>query len=78
MKWNQYFSTRILDRGYDYYQINAVRVLNSSSEFIEANVMGSSLYNVRINFIEDEIVSLYCNCPYEDNCKHLAATLYYL
>lgn len=78
MKWNQYFSTRILNRGYDYYQINAVRVLNSSSEFIEANVMGSSLYNVRINFIEDEIVSMYCNCPYEDNCKHLAATLYYL
>ena len=78
MKWNQYFSGKILDRGYDYYQINAVRISDSSSEFIEADVMGSSLYNVRINFIEGEIESMYCNCPYDDHCKHLAATLYYL
>ncbi|SDA45254.1 SWIM zinc finger family protein [Methanobrevibacter millerae] len=34
-------------------------------------------YDLRINFENDCIKSMYCNCPFEGNCKHLAGVLYY-
>lgn len=78
MDWELYFKDIILERGHDYYQMDAVEILNASKNSIEANVMGRESYDVRISFKGDNITSMYCSCPYDDNCKHLAAVLYYM
>jgi hypothetical protein len=67
-----------LDRGRNYYEINAVRIYDYSSEHVTSQVAGSRVYDVSIYFKDSEITSMYCDCPYWDNCKHMAATLYYL
>ena len=76
--WKDYFEDIILERGFDYYESGAVRIYDCSVEQVEAQVAGSMIYDVNIYFKDSEITSMYCDCPYEDNCKHLAATLYYL
>lgn len=81
MDWKDYFEKHILERGLEYYNINAVRIYQYDSERIEAQVAGSRIYNVVINFSDSDITSMYCDCPYfegYDYCKHLAATLYYI
>ncbi|MBO4515931.1 SWIM zinc finger family protein [bacterium] len=77
MYWQKYFSDIILERGFNYYNMGAVEILNATKDYIDANVMGYNLYNLRIKFKDNKIESMYCNCPYEGNCKHLAAVLYY-
>ena len=59
--WHQYFSSQILERGYNYYQLDLVKIINSSKEFIEANVEGSGFYSLRINLKDGDIKSMYCN-----------------
>lgn len=76
--WRKYFGSKILERGLDYYNSNAVRIYICSTDCIEAQVAGSRIYDVRINFEDSKIQSMHCNCPYEGNCKHLAALLYYV
>ena len=75
--WENYFSNVILERGYDYFEMNTVEIINASNKSIDAKVIGSDAYDVRINFKNREIKSMYCSCPYYDNCKHQAAVLYY-
>lgn len=77
-RWKEYFEEKILDRGMDYYESNAVRIYSYSDSHINAQVAGTIIYDVDIYFRDCEITSMHCNCPYYDNCKHLAATLYYL
>ena len=76
--WKRYFEDKILCRGLDYYESNAVRIHDYSNEHVHAQVAGSSVYDVSIYFKDSKITSMYCDCPYWDNCKHLAATLYYI
>ena len=76
--WKANFSQTILERGLDYYESNAVRTYTCSGSHISAQVAGSKMYNVSIYFENMEISSMHCDCPYEGNCKHIAATLYYL
>ena len=78
MSWEKYFTRIILERGLDYYNSNAVRMYTYSNSHVDAQVAGRNIYDVRINFKDSKITSMYCNCPYEGNCKHLAATLYYI
>ena len=81
MNWKDYFEKHILERGFDYYKSNAVRIYDYCCDEIEAQVAGSEIYNVVINFKDSDITSMYCDCPYFeefDYCKHLAATLYYI
>lgn len=76
--WKGYFEGKMLDRGFDYYESNAVRIFSYSNTHVNAQVAGTMIYDVDIYFEDSKITSMYCNCPYYDNCKHLAATLYYL
>lgn len=76
--WRKHFEAKILDRGLDYYESKAVSIYSSSHDHVEAQVAGSIIYDVRINFDDGKITSMYCDCPYYDNCKHMAATLYYI
>ena len=76
--WKANFSDVILGRGLEYCESNAVRTYTCSGSHISAQVAGSKMYNVSIYFENMEISSMHCDCPYEGNCKHIAATLYYL
>lgn len=76
--WRKHFDDIILERGLDYYESGAVRIYDYSAEHVDAQVAGSLIYDICIYFEDSKITSMYCDCPYWDNCKHLAATLYYL
>lgn len=56
--WENYFSNVILERGYDYFEMNTVEIINASNKSIDAKVIGSDAYDVRINFKNREIKSM--------------------
>ncbi len=78
MNWEYLFKPQILDRGYEYHCDDAVENLNEGNGKVTAEVLGSDRYDVEITFDGDEIVDMYCTCPYAEsaNCKHMAAVLY--
>lgn len=75
---NEYFQEKILQRGLNYYKkgkvISANKINDNTYIF---DVDGSVNYCVKIKIHDDEY-EMSCNCPYEDNCKHMAACLFYL
>lgn len=79
MEWEHFFKPHILDRGYEYYCDDAVDSLNEGNGKVTAVVLGNDAYDVEITFDGDEIVDMYCTCPYAQDgnaCKHMAAALY--
>ncbi len=76
--WKNHFQEIILERGENYYKSDRVIEFNHDGDHIDAKVLGYEPYNVRINFKNNEIDSMYCDCRYSANCKHQAAVLYYL
>lgn len=79
--WKELFEPRILQRGYDYYLTGAVKSLNTRENRVEAEVLGSELYEVEAEFDGGRISHWHCDCPYAAGgtpCKHLAAVLYAL
>ena len=79
MNWESLFARHILERGYDYYCMNAVENLDISEDLIRADVSGTEDYEVEISLEDGEITDMYCSCPYAEdgrNCKHMAAVLY--
>lgn len=75
---SKYVSSRIRDRGMDYYRSGAVEIVNGDSEELLAVVLGSEAYEIDL-FREDKTLYGACTCPYckgeLDICKHLWATL---
>ena len=82
MYWEEWFTERILDRGFDYYLKNRVRLVSSSNSVCNAYVIGNKgvKYATEIQFRDGQPVGMDCSCPYgqSDYCKHEAALLYYL
>lgn len=79
MNWKSLFARHILERGYDYYCMDAVENLDISEDLIRADVSGTEDYEVEISLEDGEITDMYCSCPYAEdgrNCKHMAAVLY--
>ncbi|HIT89188.1 MAG TPA: SWIM zinc finger family protein [Candidatus Merdenecus merdavium] len=79
MKWKELFAPHILTRGYNYFCDNEVESFEVSPNLIRAKVLGTDEYKVDISLRNDEIVDMYCSCPYADEghyCKHMAAVLY--
>lgn len=79
MNWKSLFTSRILERGYDYYCMDAVENLDISEDLIRADVSGTEDYEVEISLENGEVTDMYCSCPYAEdgrNCKHMAAVLY--
>lgn len=74
----RHVSRKIKDRGKDYFERNAVRIVYADAEFISAQVSGSQQYAVDLER-EGQSLVFSCDCPYfEDNlevCKHVWATL---
>ncbi|MCR5448195.1 MAG: SWIM zinc finger family protein [Solobacterium sp.] len=77
--WKSYFARRILERGEDYAYSGAVHDIKQTRDLIKAEVDGTETYHVRIELEENEVMDMYCSCPYAmdgHNCKHMAAVLY--
>ncbi|MEL7406683.1 MAG: SWIM zinc finger family protein [Cyanobacteria bacterium J06558_2] len=64
-------------RGESYYDQGCVRQVNQRGNLISAEVIGSSLYSVSIEFADHDILTASCTCPYDwgGYCKHIVATL---
>ncbi|WP_353097674.1 SWIM zinc finger family protein [Tissierella praeacuta] len=79
--WKDLFQDHILGRGIDYFIRNLVENVYVKDNIIEATVYGTEEYKIEIVKHNEEIRDLSCNCPYADggnNCKHMAAVLFYL
>lgn len=71
----------IFTRGEDYYENDLIE--NVEHEYPDkwsAEIEGSDDYHVEVELNGDEIVSWYCDCPYDygDICKHVVAFLLYI
>lgn len=73
---------KILDRGYDYYlEENIIDCTFEEPDTYRFDVEGSEDYEVVVQLDENnEIVTSYCDCPYDFGpvCKHEVASYYYL
>lgn len=77
--WESLFEQYILERGFEYYLSKKVKNIKQTTFKISAQVMGTHLYEVEINCLNERVKDMFCSCPYfasGHNCKHLAATLY--
>lgn len=79
MMWQDLFPVRILERGYEYFMAGAVDDFEVREAIVNAVVEGSEHYVVTIEYTEDQITELHCDCPYAaegNNCKHMVAVLF--
>lgn len=81
-EWKDCFSSRILNRGYEYYENGNVLDIEKTEGGYTATVEGSWEYTVTID-VDDEgdFIDADCDCPYSQEgnyCKHEAAVLYAL
>ena len=79
MEWENNFSKRVLNRGFNYYLDGYVEDIYINSKKIKAVVYGTRHYHVEIALNGDNIKEMSCDCPYAldgHNCKHMAAVLF--
>lgn len=81
-EWKDCFSSRILSRGYEYYENGNVLDIEKTEGGYTATVEGAWEYTVTID-VDDEgdFIDADCDCPYSQEgnyCKHEAAVLYAL
>lgn len=75
------FYDYILSRGYEYYLRDKVSNVTINDNIVTAVVKGTDDYKVELELENDTFIGGECSCPYfdtGDNCKHIAAVLYYL
>lgn len=66
----------IVRRGKEYWKEGRVEMAVAKDNYYRAVVHGTLDYTTIVETKEDEVVSTSCNCPYGDDCKHVAALLY--
>lgn len=79
MNWYTLFRQHILDRGSEYCEDGRVVDFNYSDDEIIAQVDGTDVYDVQNMLDGEEVIDMYCSCPYAAdgrNCKHMAAVLF--
>ena len=75
------FNTRILSRGYEYYEDGLVKDVLLKGNIVTAKVLGTDAYDVSVEIDNGIFIDGDCTCPYASDgsyCKHMAALLYYL
>ncbi|QNR08666.1 SWIM zinc finger family protein [Macrococcoides canis] len=78
MNWRSYFKPIILERGKMYYEDHLVEVAYIDKTSINTIVYGTEDYEVEIENIGTDDMTMICDCPYaldEDYCKHIAASM---
>lgn len=81
INFEELFDEKILKRGYNYYLEDFVHEVNKKGSCYEGLVYGTEIYEVKIEINNNgNVEDMNCDCPYaeENNCKHMAALLYYL
>lgn len=80
--FENYVERKILDRGFDYYEQDAVEEVEQLEKgYFSAVVLGSEEYTVNVRLAgKQHIIESYCDCPYDwgNVCKHEVAVYYYL
>ena len=76
--WDNLFSEIILNRGHAYFDQGNIVSLTVKKGEATADVLGTSMYSVKIKWNGSKITDMRCNCPYDENCKHIAAVMYAL
>lgn len=70
------FSSKILERGENYYLENKVKYLEKIEDKYFSIVEGEEKYVVIIKYNEEEkLTQVYCSCPCEFYCKHICASI---
>ncbi len=75
------FNTRILSRGYEYYEDGLVEDVLLKGNIVTAKVLGTETYDVSVEIDNGIFIDGDCTCHYASDgsyCKHMAALLYYL
>ena len=81
INFKELFDEKILKRGYNYYLEDSVHEVNKNESCYEGLIYGTEIYEVQIEINNNgNVEDMNCDCPYaeENNCKHMAALLYYL
>ena len=81
INFEELFEEKILKRGYSYYLDDSVHDVTKNGNCYEGLVYGTEIYEVQVEIDEEgNIEDMDCDCPYaeENNCKHMAALLYYI
>ena len=69
------FNSEIWQRGKEYYRKKLIGNIVKDSNVIKAESYGNSTYFLKINLKTNEMD---CTCPYDFECKHLAALIIWL
>ena len=81
INFRKHFENRILRRGYEYFKNGAIKAIEIMDDEVKAIVSGTEDYEVELSLEGNNLVDSHCDCPYAEsgeNCKHMAAVLYYL
>ena len=81
INFEELFEEKILERGYNYYLEDSVHEVTKNGNYYEGLVYGTEIYEVQLKINRNgNVEDMDCDCPYaeENNCKHMAALLYYL
>ncbi|MGE7675199.1 SWIM zinc finger family protein [Lysinibacillus sp. NPDC094403] len=72
------FKKVIVQRGYDYYVNNhVIDIMQIDNSNWRAEVEGTEPYTVDVAIKSNgDITYANCDCPYDDDCKHIVAVLY--
>lgn len=75
--FENYVSYKIWSRGEEYFECNAVAdLVETTPGEWSAIVKGTEDYNIEISLEENEIITWYCDCPYDGEiCKHVVAVI---
>lgn len=75
--FESYFKERTLRKGWQYFRNNHIHeIYYLDNTHIQAIVNESTLYDVDI--ILEEELKMKCSCPENENCKHMAAVIFYI
>jgi len=69
----RHYNETTINRGFQYYKQGRVQSLTVTGSFIEAKVVGSTGYTVKIHL--DAFSTNLCSCPIQNDCKHMIAVL---
>lgn len=78
MNWREYFTSIVLERGREYFYDDLVEVTYIDKTSINTIVYGTEDYEVEIENIGTDDMTMICDCPYaldDDYCKHIAASM---
>lgn len=73
----EFFDDYTCQKGYKYCQQSRIKDITFLGNCIRANVLGTSLYTLDLNIVNNTLDEASCSCPVGLYCKHTAAVFIY-